>query len=149
MVVAQVTTFEGYLIEILLSIILMFNVGAYSFLWRKIRDTEASVDENNTLIRQESRELEGELDELRGEFFHMKTRQQSFEKTIYGSDKDSTDDGFITDTESKIDCILETVEESEEQRKEDYNKIIGSITFLADEVLDKKVRDFEDIQSDD
>lgn len=139
------TIFTDNLIEILLSIILLFNVGAYSTLWDRMEDIKSRTDDNEKLVRQEKANIETELGRIRKDVDELDERQKVFSKSIYGSRQDKTDDGHILETEEKIDSICETIHENEEQRKKDYKRLMKSLTHLADKELDQRIDDVDDI----
>lgn len=139
------TMFADNLIEVLLSVILMFNVGAYSMLWKRTQENRDRANTNEKLVRQEKTNLESELGRIRDDITSIEQKQKSVSDTIYGSRKDKTDEGHIFETEEKIDSICETIEENEERRRSDHERLMESLTHLADKVLDRSIRDVEDI----
>lgn len=139
------TMFADNLIEVLLSVILMFNVGAYSMLWKRTQENRNRANTNEKLVRQEKTNLESELGRIRDDITSIEQKQKSISDTIYGSRKDKTDEGHIFETEEKIDSICETIEENEERRRSDHERLMEALTHLADKVLDKGIRNVEDI----
>jgi len=139
------TIFADNLIEVLLSVILMFNVGAYSMLWKRTQENRDRSNTNEKLVRQEKANLESELNRIRSDITSIEQKQKGMSETIYGSQKDKTDDGHIFETEEKIDSICDTIEENEERRRSDHKTLMEALTHLADKVLENRIRDVEDI----
>ena len=122
---------EGFLqknlIEILLSVILMFNVGAYSLLQREI----------NTLENEQIPEIETNINE------NLKTISRLMVR-IFGFDEDDTAEGHLKETEKrfnevdkKLEKILQEIEQNAEKREEQYSflekKLIEIVKLLSEE----------------
>lgn len=112
-------TFEKYLLELLMGIILTFNVGAYKLLMSKVQDLEEDTEKNAESIDV------------------ILTR-------IFGEDRDPTDQGHIMETEKRFEEIGEKLEEISEkqdrdmrERKKEHelvnSKISSIIQVLAEE----------------
>lgn len=106
------------LIEILLSVVLAFNVGAYKLLWGKINDLEEEVEKNSESV-------------------------DVVLKRIFGIDSDPTDEGHIMETEeriseinSKLENIFEAQKENRMERKEEHRKVDSKINSIID-ILDR------------
>lgn len=121
------------LIEVLLGIILMFNVGAYSFLWYKIRRVEEQVEKNDDMLMK-------------------------LFKRIFGLDEDQTDKGHLVETnkefermenrfdllEDKIDIIANENEKAHEELQAMFQDVA---TILVDEEnVDIDYDDIEEIK---
>jgi len=118
--------FAGELVEVLLSVVLMLNVGAYSLLWRKIRQEKEDKEE----IKQEVSDIRQSLNDLW--------------QRIYGSDEDKTMEGHLVETEDRFDSIdkqLESLakrlEESIEDRKQEHQEVQEQMEKIAD-VLERE-----------
>jgi len=107
------------LIEVLLSVVLMFNVGAYSFLWYKIRNVEDDVEQNQE-------------------------QTMKLFKRIFGIQEDSTDQGHLVETEERfhnlndrLDCIENKIDniqsETEESHKETRSLLENIVSILVEE----------------
>jgi len=81
------------LIEILLGLVVTFNVAAYSYLWREIKNIEEETDKNSESLNM---------------ILHR----------IFGIEKDPTDGGYIMETENKFDEFGEKLEEIAEKQDE-------------------------------
>jgi len=81
------------LIEILLGLVVTFNVAAYSYLWREIKNTEEKTDKNSESLNM-------------------------ILQRIFGIEKDPTDEGYIVETEMKFDEFGEKLEEIVEKQDE-------------------------------
>lgn len=118
--------YEKYLIEILLSVILMFNVGAYSFLWYKIR----RVEEEQSILR----ESVGELKRIINDVWN----------SMYGKEQDQTDEGLLVETEERFDDIdrkleeiCEKIDSIDRERKQEHMETKEDIESLIT-ALDKE-----------
>ena len=118
--------FAGELIEVLLSVVLMLNVGAYSLLWRKIRQEEEDKEE----IKKEVTDIRQSLNDLW--------------QRIYGNDEDQTMEGHLVETEDRFDSIDEQLEslakrleESIEDRKQEHQEVQEQMEKIAD-VLERE-----------
>lgn len=123
--------FTEYLLELLLSLVLTFNVAAYKLLWNKVREIETESEKN-----AESLDI--------------------ILKRIFGIEKDPTDEGHIMETEKRFEEIGEKLEEISRkqdkqirERKEEHRhvdaKVSSIIQFLAqEEKIDVEEDDFEE-----
>jgi hypothetical protein len=123
------------LLEILLSIILMFNVGAFTFLWRRVEDKSDEIDD---------------IDEKISEIERV---QDSMWNRFYGHEDDETSEGHLMETEERFDELnrkLERIAENQEnarrERKEDHKEVYEKVTSII-HALDKE--DGVDIGIDD
>jgi len=85
--------FVENLVELLLGLIVTFNVAAYSYLWKKIHDVDNKTDKNSESLNM---------------ILHR----------IFGIEKDPTDEGYIMETEMKFDEFGEKLEEIAEKQGE-------------------------------
>lgn len=81
------------LIEILLGLVVTFNIAAYSYLWREIKNIEEETDKNSKSLNM---------------ILHR----------IFGIEKDPTHEGYIMETEMKFDEFGEQLEEIAEKQDE-------------------------------
>ena len=81
------------LIEILLGLVVTFNVAAYSYLWKKVNDIDNETDKNSESLNM---------------ILHR----------IFGIEEDPTDEGYIMETEMKFDEFGEKLEEIAEKQDE-------------------------------
>lgn len=122
---------EKYLLELLLSLVLTFNVAAYKLLWNKISEIEDDAERNAESV-------------------------DVILNRIFGIDEDPTDEGYIMESEKRFDTIAEKLEEISEKQdkhrdelKEEHEhvdaKVSSIIQVLAkDEKIDVEEGDFED-----
>jgi len=121
---------EKHLVEILLSAVLLFNVSAYSFLYKKTRNVEGRVTEHDDFIDV------------------VKMR-------IFGTDIDETDAGHIAETERKFNemeaSIQEKLEEmcqkldvESEKREQEFKFIEGQMDILIDELISEESVDIDE-----
>jgi chromosome segregation ATPase len=107
------------LIEVLLSVVLMFNVGAYSFLWYKIRNVEDDVEQNQE-------------------------QTMKLFKRIFGIEEDSTDPGHLVETEKRfhnlnerLDSIEDKIDniqtETKESHRETRSLLENIVSILVEE----------------
>jgi len=82
---------EEYLVELLLSVVLMFNIGAYSFLWYKIRRIEEKMDS----LRNEKERINKSLAELWNR--------------IFGHSDDNTNGGHLAETKNQFKEFEESI----------------------------------------
>lgn len=115
--------FEEHLVEILLTVVLMFNVGAYSFLWYKIRRVEDEVDD---------------LDETFREMAESVTR---IWKRIFGDEHDNTMEGHLVETNDRFDSIdnklveiCEKIDHINDKWTEEHEYVQTRIDVLVDEI---------------
>jgi hypothetical protein len=121
------------LVEVLLSIVLMFNVGAYSFLWYKIRRVEEDVEQHDNMLIK-------------------------IYKRIFGMEEDETDEGHLVETEREIshiegrlDDIEDKIDIMQSKNNEAHSEVRGMILDMTDmlsreENLDMDRDDFEEIK---
>lgn len=124
------SVFQEYLLELLLSLILSFNIGAYKLLWDKYKGLDDKVEQNSESI-------------------------DVILKRIFGIEKDPTDEGYIMETENrfeeigeKLDKISKNQDKHMKERKEEHervnNKISSIIQVLAEEErVDIEEEDFK------
>lgn len=123
--------FHEYLLELLLTIILTFNVGAYKLLLDKSRELEDEVEKNSESV-------------------------DVILNRIFGIEQDPTDEGHIMETEQRFEELGETLEkiskkqdQNMRERKEEHKrvdrKISSIIQVLAEEErVDIEREDFEE-----
>jgi len=129
--------FQKHLLEILMGIILMFNVGAYSLLQRQLNHLEQDIEENDTRINK------------------LKKTINTVWNRIFGIDADDTAPGYLMETDERFDQIDEKLEEicqkmdvESDTRQRQFQMIEGQldevITRLSDEEdIDLTKDDFE------
>lgn len=121
---------ESSLVELLLGLILSFNIGAYSFLWYKIRRVEEDVDTHNEIVMK-------------------------LYKRIFGIEEDETYQGHLVETEkqfckvqSRFDSIEDKIDIIEKKNREDHERVRRMlqqmIATLDDEDIDVHVEDFDE-----
>ena len=81
------------LIEILLGLVVTFNIAAYSYLWREIKNIEEETDKNSESLNM---------------ILHR----------IFGIEEDPTDKGHIMETQDRFDKLGEKLEEIAEKQEE-------------------------------
>lgn len=124
------SAFEAGLLELLLGLILTFNIGAYSFLWYKIRRVEEDVDGQNELVMK-------------------------LYKRIFGIEEDETYEGHLVETQEqfnrvqdRFDKIEDKIDLMEKQNREDHSQVSAMlqqlISTLDDEDIDVNVEDFDE-----
>lgn len=110
---------DGILVELLLTVVLTFNIGAYSFLWYKIRRVEEQVDEN-------------------------REQAMTLFKRIFGIEEDETNPGHLVETEQRFDAFddrfdhiedkIDTVQKENRKSHEETRDLLENITqILIDE----------------
>lgn len=121
------------LIEALLTAILTLNVGAYSFLWYKIRKVEEQVDKNDNMLMK-------------------------LFKRIFGLEEDKTDKGHLVETskefermESRFDSIEDKIDIFANENEQAHNELQAMFQELAavlvdDENIDIEYEDIEEIK---
>jgi len=113
------TIFIENLVEILLGLVVTFNLAAFSALWSKIQDIEGKADKNT-------------------ETMNMLLNR------IFGIEQDPTDKGHIMETEKRFDGVVDKLEEIAEKQEEDRkerrkehekvdDKVSSIINVLKDE----------------
>ena len=110
---------EEHLVEILLGTILTFNIGAYGFLWRKVREVESGVEDNNTMVKR-------------------------LAYRIFGIDDDQTDSGHLVETEERFEYIHEKLEEisdkidkTDEERKKEHKQVRQQMKKLINDLSEE------------
>jgi len=81
------------LVEILLGLVVTFNIAAYSYLWRKIKNTEEETDKNSESLNM---------------ILHR----------IFGIEEDPTDKGHILETKNRFDEFSEKLEQIADKQNE-------------------------------
>ena len=81
------------LVELLLGLIVTFNVAAYSFLWKKINDIDNESDKNSETVNM---------------ILHR----------IFGIEQDPTHEGYIMETENELDKFGDKLEEIANKQNE-------------------------------
>jgi CII-binding regulator of phage lambda lysogenization HflD len=121
---------EADLIEVLLGIILTFNVGAYSFLWYKIRRVEEKVDSNDNMLMK-------------------------LFKRIFGIEEDQTDMGHLVETnrqfermENRFDSLEDKIDIVANENEHAHNELQAMFQDLAAILVDEENVDvdYEDIE---
>lgn len=119
------TAFQHNLIEILLGVILTFNIGAYKLAWDKIQDNTNQIEKNTESLNM-------------------------ILNRIFGIEQDPTDEGHLVETEKKfgniddkLDEIVEGQKKMEKQRKKEHEKVTSSINSIIDQLSDEEKLDFE------
>lgn len=122
----EVLQIQNVIVEILLSVVLMFNVGAYSFLWYKIRRVEEDVEQIDNLVTKIEKSL--------GNLWNR----------IYGHDEDDTEDGFLVESEMrfdsidrKLDKIQEQIDMRSRQRKQEHKDVREDLELLIGKLTDE------------
>ena len=119
--------FVENLVELLLGLIVTFNVAAYSFLWKRINDVQGETDKNSETLNM---------------VLHR----------IFGIDEDPTDKGYIMESKDrfeefskKLDAIAEKQDEACESRKRVEEDIQSIMEVLErEETVTVKPSDFND-----
>lgn len=113
--------FIDNLIELLLGLIVTFNIAAYTLVWRKIKDIGKETQKNSETLNT---------------VLHR----------IFGIEQDPTDDGHIMETEKKIDDIKNKLDEISEkqdnERKErikEHKKVDEKISSIVSILKEKEV----------
>lgn len=123
---------EENLVEILLGIVLTFNMGAYKFLWDRLKDIDNSTQKNSEAI------------------------EMVFNR-IFGIDEDPTDEGYfhnteerIQNTEQKVDKLddkVETIATKQEQnikeRKEEHKEVYQILESISRSLSEQDNLDIE------
>ena len=119
--------FYENLLELLLGLIFTFNVAAYSYLWREIKNTEEETDKNSESLNM---------------ILHR----------IFGIEEDPTHEGHIMETRNRFDEFEEKLEEIAEKQEEacesrarmerDMHSIIEVLE--REEEIDIQPSDFDD-----
>jgi predicted nucleic acid-binding Zn-ribbon protein len=131
--------FFGRLVEALSSVILIFSVGAYSFLWYKIRRVEEDVEESRKTLTD------------------MQQTLASVWNRIFGRDEDETMKGHLVETEQRFDDIDNKLEEIsqkidgvESRRQVEHGEVVKRVSRIASALDEEKEIDFskEDCSED-
>jgi len=108
------TVFEENLIEILLGLVLLFNITAWKIFWEKMHDVEDEVSKNSKSVTM-------------------------ILNSIFGLEEDSTDEGHLVETsekfneiEGKIDRLAEEQKKSTEQRKKEHENVSNTIEQMVE-----------------
>lgn len=83
--------FQEHIIEILLIIILKFNVAAFLLLWRR------------------TGQLEDDMNRVEEDFTKLKNRQGHLERSVFGHEYDDTEHGHIVESEQRFNSIEDTL----------------------------------------
>lgn len=122
--------FLNNLLELLLGIILSFNVAAYKLLWNRITDLEAKAEKNAESV-------------------------DVILKRIFGFEQDPTDEGYIMETEKRFDEIGDKLQEicdkqdeMMERNKREHDRVDSKISSIIrviaeEERIDVERDDFE------
>lgn len=117
--------FTRHLVELLLGIILTFNVGAYTVLWEKHKEIEDEVDNHENMIN-------------------------IIKRSIFGVDEDPTDKGHLVETETRFDDIDKKLEEicqkiskESDLRKKEFQMLEGQLDTLIERLSEEEGLDFE------
>ena len=118
------TVFTNNLIEILLTVILTVNLGAWKFLFDKVDDVEEEAEKNSESITM-------------------------LLNRIFGVDEDSTDVGHLAETEQrfddineKLDGISDEIARNEEERKKEHQEVYTMMVNMVDALSDEDELDF-------
>ena len=122
---ASAPLFEEFLLEIMLAIILSFNVGAYVLLWDMYRGT---VEEIEALEKDV-----GEITE----------KQTEIKNSIYGSSMDDTNRGHIVETEDQMEEFKKQLNKSDIERKREHKEVKVLLLRLIDRLQDEKDIDLD------
>jgi len=113
------TIFIENLVEILLGLVVTFNLAAFSVLWSKIQDIEDKADKNT-------------------ETMNMLLNR------IFGIDQDPTDKGHIMETEKRFDGIANQLEEiaekqdeEREERRKEHEKVDKKVSSIINVLKDE------------
>lgn len=124
---------EAKLVEVLLGVILMLNVGAYSFLWKKIRDVESKVDED----------VEPEIEDNERMILKLYKR-------IFGLSEDETDKGHLVETqkefshiEDRLDGIEDKIDIIQNEQEESHREFCLMIQELCDILAEEEDIDID------
>lgn len=129
--------FGAELVEVLLSAILMLNVGAYSFLWYKIRRVEGKMES----LREEKDRIERSIGELWNR--------------IFGHSEDDTSGGHLQETENQfdefeksLDDISQQIDDIDAKRQREHEKVQEQMremvwTLSSEEHIDIEKEEFD------
>ena len=117
--------FFDNLIEVLLSVVLIVNIGAWKFLYNEMKNVKEETEKNSQTTTM------------------MLNR-------IFGVDVDSTNDGHIEETEvrfkqldAKLDSISEEIKKNEEERKKEHKEVYQVMSDIVISLSAKEEIDFE------
>lgn len=132
---------EPTLVEVLLSVVLLFNVGAYSLLWREKKRIENKLD-------QKVSEKEKQISDIKKTTLSLRNR-------IFGHADDKTNGGHLSHTEDKFKEIESTLEDIskqmesiDENRQKEHKEVRDQIQELiwsldSEEEIDIEKDDFQ------
>lgn len=107
--------------EILLSVVLLFNVGAYTFLWNELKRE-----------RRGRKQIKEEVSSVRTSLNHLRQR-------IFGLDHDQTEQGYLVESEDRFDNIDEHLEQicikiddMKEERRDRHEEVKSQIETIVD-----------------
>ena len=125
--ISVAAVFVENLVELLLSLIITFNIAAYSYLWKRIDDINDEADKNSESLNM---------------ILHR----------IFGIEEDPTHEGHIMETRNRFDEFGEKLEEIAEKQEEacesrarmerDMHSIIEVLE--REEEIDIRPSDFDD-----
>lgn len=128
-VIAQALTqsfLEKHLTEVLLTVILGFNIGAYHQLRNRVIDVEADIESNEDEIKT------------------VRASLKTLWKRLFGMDEDETMEGHLVETEERFDSIdsqLETICDKIDEESEQREKQFQELEDRLDEVMAKLSRE--------
>jgi vacuolar-type H+-ATPase subunit I/STV1 len=118
------TVFINNLVEILLTVILTVNVGAWKFLFDRTKTIEQETEKNSESITM-------------------------LLNRIFGVDEDSTDIGHLAETEQrfdnineKLDTISSEIEKNEKERKKEHQKVYTMMVNMVETLSDEEELEF-------
>ena len=116
---------EGYLIEAVLTLLVMFNVAVVSFFWYKYRELESKFDN-----------YKKQTDQIMYRFF--------------GMNEDETNEGFLMESEGRFDRIDNKLEEicqkidrESIKREEQYNDLETRLEVITHLLTEEEAIEFE------
>lgn len=110
--------FTNNIIEILLSLVLVFNIGAYKILWARTEN-----------LQERARDLEEWVAQIR--------------HRVFGSEFDETDEGHIKETEEEIDKLYDKLEKNAEERKREHEEVRRILRHLVVVLSDEEEVDID------
>lgn len=121
--IVEGSVFEDNLIELLLTVILLFNVGAYRKLDKRINDVEDDVEENE----KRANKMKKSLSVIRNRMFGIED-----DETAQGHLK-KTNDSFDR-IEEKLEEICQKIDKESHQREQEFMMVGGQFDQLLDEL---------------
>jgi hypothetical protein len=116
---------EGYLIEAVLTLLVMFNVAVVSFFWYKYRELESKFDN-----------YKKQTDQIMYRFF--------------GMNEDETNEGFLMESEGRFDRIDNKLEEicqkidrESIKREEQYSDLETRLEVITHLLTEEEAIEFE------